>query len=46
MEHPIQSVFAKLSGAEWIPVTAARVLTGVFSSRVRLYSKRWRGSWI
>jgi len=30
MEHPIQSVLAKLSEAEWIPVTAARVLTGVF----------------
>ena len=30
MEHPIQSVLAKLSAAEWIPVTAARVLTGVF----------------
>src|SRR5260370_15040423 len=30
MEHPIQSVFARLSAAEWIPVTVARVLTGVF----------------
>jgi putative oxidoreductase len=30
MEHPIQSVLAKLSVVEWIPVTAARVLTGVF----------------
>src|SRR6516225_5134154 len=30
MEHLIQSVLAKLSAAEWIPVTTARVLTGVF----------------
>ena len=30
MEYSIQSVLAKLSAAEWIPVTAARVLTGVF----------------
>jgi putative oxidoreductase len=30
MEYPIQSVLAKLSAAEWIPVTAARVLAGVF----------------
>ena len=30
MEHPIQSVFARLSAAEWVPVTVARVLTGVF----------------
>ena len=30
MEHSIQSVFARLSAAEWIPVTVARVLTGVF----------------
>ena len=30
MEHPIQSVLAKFRAAEWIPVTAARVLTGVF----------------
>jgi hypothetical protein len=30
MEHPIQGVLAKLSAAEWIPVTVARVLTGVF----------------
>ena len=30
MEHPIQSVLAKLGSAEWVPVTAARVLTGVF----------------
>jgi putative oxidoreductase len=30
MDHSIQSVLAKLSTAEWIPVTAARVLTGVF----------------
>ena len=30
MEHLIQSVLAKLSAAEWIPVTVARVLTGVF----------------
>src|SRR6516164_4332349 len=30
MEHLIQSVLAKLSAAEWIPRTAARVLTGVF----------------
>jgi putative oxidoreductase len=32
MEHPIQSVFARLSAGEWIPVTVARVLTGVFFS--------------
>ena len=30
MDHPIQSVLAKLSAAEWIPVTAARILIGVF----------------
>ena len=30
MEYPIQSVLAWLSAAERIPVTAARVLTGVF----------------
>jgi putative oxidoreductase len=30
MEHPIQSVLAKLRAAEWIPATVARVLTGVF----------------
>ena len=30
MEHPIHGVLAKLSAAEWIPVTAARLLTGVF----------------
>jgi putative oxidoreductase len=30
MEHVIQSALAKLSAAERIPVTAARVLTGVF----------------
>jgi putative oxidoreductase len=30
MEHIIQSTLAKLRAAEWIPVTAARVLTGVF----------------
>ena len=30
MEHRIQNVIAKLSAAEWIPVTTARVLTGVF----------------
>ena len=30
MEYPIQSVLAKLSAGEWIPVKAARVLTGVF----------------
>ena len=30
MEHAIQSALAKLNAAEWIPVTAARVLTGVF----------------
>ena len=30
MEHVIQSALAKLSAAEWIPVTTARVLTGVF----------------
>ena len=30
MEHPIQSVFARLNAAEWFPVTLARVLTGVF----------------
>src|SRR4029077_20660922 len=30
MEHPIQGVLAKLSAAQWIPVTVARVLTGVF----------------
>jgi putative oxidoreductase len=30
MEHPVQSILAKLSAAEWIPVTIARVLTGVF----------------
>jgi putative oxidoreductase len=29
-EHPIPSVLAKLNAVEWIPVTAARVLTGVF----------------
>jgi putative oxidoreductase len=30
MEHIIQSTLAKLRAAEWIPVTTARVLTGVF----------------
>jgi putative oxidoreductase len=30
MQHPIQSVLAELRAAQWIPVTAARVLTGVF----------------
>ena len=30
MGHGIQSALAKLRAAEWIPVTAARVLTGVF----------------
>jgi putative oxidoreductase len=30
MEHVIQSTLARLRAAEWIPVTAARVLTGVF----------------
>src|SRR5215813_2118477 len=30
MEHAIQLALSKLSAAEWIPVTAARVLTGVF----------------
>ena len=30
MEHAIQSALAKLNAAEWIPLTAARVLTGVF----------------
>ena len=30
MEHTIQIALAKLNAAEWIPVTAARVLTGVF----------------
>ena len=30
MEHAIQIALAKLNAAEWIPVTAARVLTGVF----------------
>ena len=30
MDHPIHSVLARLSAAEWIPVTVARVLTGVF----------------
>ena len=30
MQHFIQSTFATLRAAEWIPVIAARVLTGVF----------------
>ena len=30
IEHAIQSALAKLGAAEWIPVTAVRVLTGVF----------------
>ena len=30
MGHAIQSVLASLRAAEWMPVTAARVLTGVF----------------
>jgi putative oxidoreductase len=30
MEHAIQSALATLRAAEWIPVTAVRVLTGVF----------------
>jgi putative oxidoreductase len=30
MEHAIQSTLATLRAAEWIPVTAVRVLTGVF----------------
>ena len=30
MEHAIQSALARLSAAEWIPVTTARFLTGVF----------------
>ena len=32
MEHAIQSALATLRAAEWIPVTAVRVLTGVFSA--------------
>src|SRR5215831_4724176 len=30
MEHAIQSALAKLRAAEWVPVTAARILIGVF----------------
>jgi hypothetical protein len=30
MKHVMQSILAELRAAEWIPVTAARVLTGVF----------------
>lgn len=30
MEHPIHSVFARLSAAEWVPVTVVRVLIGLF----------------
>jgi putative oxidoreductase len=30
MKHVIQSTLARLHAAEWIPVTTARVLTGVF----------------
>jgi uncharacterized membrane protein YphA (DoxX/SURF4 family) len=30
MEHAIQSALATLRAAEWIPVTAVRILTGVF----------------
>ena len=30
MEHAIQSALATLRAAEWIPITAVRVLTGVF----------------
>ena len=30
MKHAIQSALATLRAAEWIPVTAVRVLTGVF----------------
>jgi putative oxidoreductase len=30
MRHVIQSTLAKLRAAEWVPVTAARVLTGLF----------------
>src|SRR5215467_10823077 len=30
MKHVIPSTLARLRAAEWIPVTAARVLTGVF----------------
>jgi hypothetical protein len=30
MEHAIQSALATLRAAEWIPVTAIRILTGVF----------------
>lgn len=30
MEHVIQSALTSLRAAEWLPVTAARVLTGVF----------------
>jgi putative oxidoreductase len=30
MEHGIQSALATLRAAEWIPVTAIRILTGVF----------------
>jgi putative oxidoreductase len=30
MEHVIQSALAKLRAAEWMPVTAVRVLSGVF----------------
>jgi putative oxidoreductase len=30
MEHAIQSALARLNAAEWIPLTLARVLTGIF----------------
>src|SRR5215471_4651353 len=30
MKHVIQSTLAKLRAAEWVPLTTARVLTGVF----------------
>ncbi len=30
MEHAIQYALAKLNAAEWIPLTTARVLTGIF----------------
>jgi len=32
MEHAIQSALAKLNAAQWIPLTTARVLTGIFFS--------------
>jgi hypothetical protein len=32
MSHPIQSIIPTLRAVEWIPMTAARILSGIFFS--------------